>query len=139
PGILPMSLIDKLFCASTTGRRMASRIANRNKQSGDCLLDADARQCSGGPESHAAKDLRIALSETQTIPVGRAPAGRPIEPGNPFSELSRTRRSSSHPMRRGRQKSRPSMVGLFVGVPTGIRTPVTAVHGRCTRPLVDGA
>jgi hypothetical protein len=27
---------------------------------------------------------------------------------------------------------------LFFGVPTGIRTPVTAVKGRCPRPLDDG-
>ncbi len=26
----------------------------------------------------------------------------------------------------------------FIGVPTGIRTPVTAVKGRCPRPLDDG-
>ena len=26
----------------------------------------------------------------------------------------------------------------FAGVPTGIRTPVTAVKGRCPRPLDDG-
>jgi hypothetical protein len=28
--------------------------------------------------------------------------------------------------------------GLFPGVPTGIRTPVIAVKGRCPRPLDDG-
>ena len=27
---------------------------------------------------------------------------------------------------------------VFTGVPTGIRTPVTAVKGRCPRPLDDG-
>jgi hypothetical protein len=34
-----------------------------------------------------------------------------------------------------RSPHRPSHVG---GVPTGIRTPVTAVKGRCPRPLDDG-
>src|SRR5688572_25014416 len=29
-------------------------------------------------------------------------------------------------------------IGAWFGVPTGIRTPVTAVKGRCPRPLDDG-
>jgi hypothetical protein len=29
-------------------------------------------------------------------------------------------------------------MSLYYGVPTGIRTPVTAVKGRCPRPLDDG-
>ena len=28
--------------------------------------------------------------------------------------------------------------GTMIGVPTGIRTPVAAVKGRCPRPLDDG-
>ena len=36
-----------------------------------------------------------------------------------------------------KQKNRLTAVVLF-GVPTGIRTPVTAVKGRCPRPLDDG-
>ena len=35
-----------------------------------------------------------------------------------------------------KQKNRLTAVVLF-GVPTGIRTPVTAVKGRCPRPLDD--
>jgi hypothetical protein len=31
-----------------------------------------------------------------------------------------------------------SVVGSELGVPTGIRTPVAAVRGRCPRPLDDG-
>ena len=27
--------------------------------------------------------------------------------------------------------------GIFIGVPTGIRTPVAAVKGQCPRPLDD--
>ena len=29
------------------------------------------------------------------------------------------------------------MAGFLIGVPTGIRTPVTSVKGRCPRPLDD--
>jgi hypothetical protein len=38
------------------------------------------------------------------------------------------------------QKKEAHKVHLFfeTGVPTGIRTPVTAVKGRCPRPLDDG-
>ena len=32
----------------------------------------------------------------------------------------------------------PRLARHFYGVPTGIRTPVTAVKGRCPRPLDDG-
>ena len=39
-----------------------------------------------------------------------------------------------------KKSHRPSDNGFFKisGVPTGIRTPVTAVKGRCPRPLDDG-
>ena len=41
---------------------------------------------------------------------------------------------------RGEQTKRPAQGGPFrlYGVPKGIRTPVTAVKGRCPRPLDDG-
>ncbi len=36
------------------------------------------------------------------------------------------------------KKPLTNVSGLFNGVPKGVRTPVTAVKGRCPRPLDDG-
>src|SRR3954469_12447640 len=54
-----------------------------------------------------------------------------------------TARTSSPTLRQsGRLLRRMRMISLYrpptCGVPTGIRTPVTAVKGRCPRPLDDG-
>ena len=40
--------------------------------------------------------------------------------------------------RKAKQKNHPCGWFCLFGVPTGIRTPVTAVKGRCPRPLDDG-
>jgi hypothetical protein len=43
----------------------------------------------------------------------------------------------ANPALRETLAQRPSLI-MCVGVPKGIRTPVTAVKGRCPRPLDDG-
>src|SRR6185503_1749128 len=55
----------------------------------------------------------------------------------PRTSCCRTPRGSHRPL--ASQTNKPPRGGLdLFGVPTGIRTPVTAVKGRCPRPLDDG-
>jgi hypothetical protein len=60
--------------------------------------------------------------------------------GSEVSSIPRTQRwCRASPGRRMGQIFRLSWAGFCrIGVPTGIRTPVTAVKGRCPRPLDDG-
>ena len=39
---------------------------------------------------------------------------------------------------RGTRHKKTAQKAVYIGDPTGIRTPVTAVKGRCPRPLDDG-
>src|SRR3954466_1659024 len=57
-----------------------------------------------------------------------------MSPGNPVVELFRVLRSRWAT----NKKRHPSEWRFLFGVPMGIRTPVTAVKGRCPRPLDDG-
>ena len=64
---------------------------------------------------------------------------RPIGPPAASTSLAlrdRTPAGFSPPFEFRHKKNHLSVV--FIGDPTGIRTPVTAVKGRCPRPLDDG-
>ena len=70
-------------------------------------------------------------------PLGDSVASAFSRPAPPASD--RTRGSASPLLEtRFNKKARARRAFLLNGVPKGIRTPVTAVKGRCPRPLDDG-
>ena len=67
-----------------------------------------------------------------------AQTARGVQADIHWMSACRTQRGSAYPMEFTKQKEPPDWWLFLFGDPTGIRTPVTAVKGRCPRPLDDG-